>query len=106
MSTHRPGTEAREELESVIAARLTWASMHWGTERVDRDAWPAIAAEIIAAGWKSPAEVDALRARLAAVKALHVMTPRDPLSGFAQCAHDRHDWPCATARALTKGGAK
>ena len=49
-STYASRTTSREwpaEVQTVmdgIERRLSWASMHWGTESVSRDAWPHIAA--------------------------------------------------------------
>jgi hypothetical protein len=49
-TTYASRTSSREwppEVQAVmdgIARRLTWPSMHWGTEDVHPDAWPHIAA--------------------------------------------------------------
>lgn len=53
-------TSSREwpgEVQAVmdaIAKRLTWPSIHWGTERVHDDAWPHIAATALDAAMALP----------------------------------------------------
>lgn len=53
-------TEVEAAVHKGIADRLSWASLHWGTESVSPDAWPHIA---IAATSASEA---AVRAQIAA----------------------------------------
>lgn len=43
------------DAQDAIAARLTWASLHWGTEAVHPDAWPHIARAAVEAVLERPA---------------------------------------------------
>jgi hypothetical protein len=42
-------TAAEMVAHEAIAHRLSWASLHWGTERVSPEAWPHIAIAVSAA---------------------------------------------------------
>lgn len=53
-------TEAEVAVHKGIADRLSWASLHWGTEQVSPDAWPHIAIAATAAA------ESAVRAQVAA----------------------------------------
>jgi hypothetical protein len=45
-STYSAPPEVHAAVEA-IERRLTWASMHWGVEKVSPDAWPHIAAAVL-----------------------------------------------------------
>lgn len=58
-------TEAELEVAAleVLTRRLSWASMHWGTEDVHPDAWLHIAKAFVDAGWTPPAPARTIPAR-------------------------------------------
>lgn len=39
----KPAPDDIQAVHDAIMSRLSWASMHWGTERVHPDAWPHVA---------------------------------------------------------------
>lgn len=68
-------TSSREwpaEVQAVmdgIAARLSWPSMHWGTEDVHPDAWPHVAAAALDAA-RAAVRADLVAEALAPIRAL------------------------------------
>lgn len=55
-------TDAERAAHEAIVARLSWPSMHWGTERVSPEAWPHVAIAVTAAVREQIAqEIEAMR---------------------------------------------